>query len=116
LKAGAGAEMGPLDRGDVVYIEIPGVGLHPATIVSRQESIAIRSDVTVALITSSIRGLPAEVPVNSDDGLEHASVINCDQLWTLPKRAVVKRVRPLRYEKMRRLDNALAIALGLPRP
>lgn len=105
-----------LNRGDAVYIEIPGVGLHPAVVVSRQESIGIRSDVTVALITSTVRGLPAEVAVNSDDGLEHASVINCDQLWTLPKDAIVKHVAALRYEKLRRLDNALAIALGLPRP
>ena len=75
----------------------------------------MRADVTVALITSTIRGLPAEVPVNSDDGLHHESVINCDQLWTLPKRAISERVGALRFEKVRRLDNALAIALGLPR-
>lgn len=105
-----------LNRGDVVYVDIPGVGAHPAVIVSRQESIAIRTDVTVALITSSIRGLPAEVPVDTDDGLDHPSVINCDQLWTFPKYELSRRVGPLRYEKLRRLDAALAIALGLPRP
>lgn len=98
-----------------MYIDIPRVGPHPAVLISRQESIAMRSDVTVALITSSVRGLPAEVPVNSEDGLDHPSVINCDQLWTLPKRAIVKWVASLRFEKVRRLDKALAIALGLPR-
>ncbi len=104
-----------LNRGDIVHADIPKVGEHPAVIVSRQESIAIRTDVTVALITSVVRGLPAEVPVNTDDGLDHSSVINCDQLWTLPKRALSKRIGPLRYEKLHRLDVALAIALGLPR-
>lgn len=75
----------------------------------------MRTDVTVALITSSIRGLPAEVPVNGEDGLDHPSVINCDQLFTVPQQEVANRIGTLRYEKLRRLDSALAMALGLRR-
>lgn len=75
----------------------------------------MRTDVTVALITSSIRGLPAEVPVDRDDGLDHPSVINCDQLWTVPQREISTRIGSLRYEKLQRLNSALAMALGLPR-
>lgn len=75
----------------------------------------MRTDVTVALITSVIRGLPSEVPLDEGDGLDHPSVLNCDQLWTVPKRAVSGRLGSLRYEQLRRLDVALAIALDLPR-
>jgi mRNA interferase MazF len=40
--------------------------------------------VTVAPITSTIRGLSTEVPVGPPNGLDHRCVINCDNIVTIP--------------------------------
>jgi mRNA interferase MazF len=44
--------------------------------------------VTVAPITSSIRGLSTEVPVGSANGLDHESVVSCDNIVTVPTSAL----------------------------
>ncbi len=49
-------------------------------ILTRQTVISVLSAVTVALITSTIRELPMEVPVGGAHGLDHECVINCDNI------------------------------------
>ena len=41
---------------------------------------------TVAPITSTIRGLSTEVPVGVPNGLEQRSVVACDHVISIPKR------------------------------
>jgi mRNA interferase MazF len=67
----------------------------------------------VALITSTIREVPTEVPVGSEHGLARDSVINCDNLFTIPKAALGARRGQLDPVGLRALGDALAIALEL---
>jgi mRNA interferase MazF len=97
----------------VFDVDVPVIGRHPVVVVSRQEAIPVRTNVTVAIVTSSVLGHPAEVPLNSEAGLDHPSVANCDELYTIPKRALGRKRGELRYEEIRSLDEALAVALGL---
>ena len=55
----------------------------PAILLTRAAA-ANRSSVTVAGITSMIRGLPTEVPLDKANGLSHGSVINLDDVQTIP--------------------------------
>ena len=54
-------------------------------IVTRDGAIPVLRNVTVAGITSTIRGLSTEVHVGPAEGLARESVVNCDNLFTLPK-------------------------------
>jgi len=103
-----------VNRGDVVDVDLPEFGRRPAAvIVTRQVAIAFLADVTVASITSRMRGLPTEVRLDHAQGLDHDSVVNCDNLFTVPK-TVVGRVRgELDPAQVHQLDTALTIALGL---
>lgn len=71
------------------------------------------ANLTVVGVTSTIRGLPTEVPVGPEHGLGHESVINCDNLATLPKRAFALRRGTLDPNALVRLDASLKIALDL---
>lgn len=102
-----------INRGDVFDVDLPGIGSHPAVVVSLQEAIPVRTNVTVALVTSTVRSHRAEVPLNSEVGLDHASVANCDELYTIPKRALGRKRGSLRFAEVRALDRALAVSLGL---
>jgi mRNA interferase MazF len=52
-------------------VDWPGAGQHPAVILTRQTAFPVLSAITVALITSTIRDVPTEVPVGRAQGLDH---------------------------------------------
>lgn len=56
----------------------------PVLILTRELVRPHLNRVTVAPITSTIRGLSTEVPVGRDNGLEHESVVSCDNVVTVP--------------------------------
>jgi mRNA interferase MazF len=60
----------------------------PALILTRELVRPHRTMVTIAPITSTIRGLSTEVPVGRDNGLGHDSVVSCDNITTVPVSAL----------------------------
>jgi mRNA interferase MazF len=52
--------------------------------------------------------------VNIAEGLKHESAIQCDGLMSLEKSRLTDYVGDLASDKLRELDSALLIALGLP--
>lgn len=83
-------------------------------VVTRDSAIPLLTSVVCVLITSTIRGHAAEVSLDEADGLKHDSAANCDNLFTLPKSLLKRRRGQIGAQKLADLDNALAIALGLP--
>ena len=57
--------------------------LRPVVILTRESVRASRTLVTVAPITSVIRGLRVEVQVGPGNGLDEDSVVNCDAIQTI---------------------------------
>jgi mRNA interferase MazF len=100
-------------RGDVFDADIPIAGRHPVVIVTREAAIPVLSSVAVVLVTSTIRGHRAEVPLTPEEGLDHDCVANCDQVFTLPKSRLERRRGRLGLPALARLNAALALALGL---
>jgi mRNA-degrading endonuclease toxin of MazEF toxin-antitoxin module len=60
-------------------------------------------------------GTRAEVPLGPDDGLDHDSVIDADDLVTLDTEILIRRLAALSPSKLAVLAEALRIALALPR-
>jgi mRNA interferase MazF len=55
----------------------------PVVILTRDEVRPFRTRVTVAPITSTIRGGGTELAVGPDNGLDHSSVVNLDNITTI---------------------------------
>ena len=102
-----------MNRGDIYEADLPVGGGRPAAVVSRDTLIPLLTAVTVAGITSTIRGLPTEVPVGTEHGLDRDSAINCNHLATVPKTRLGRYRGRLRPGELDRLDDALRIALAL---
>jgi mRNA interferase MazF len=81
--------------------------------VTRDAAIAVLSQVVVAPVTSTIRGLPTEVPLGPAQGLARDCVINCDNLFTIPKQALGRRRGQLGSAELDALGRALVVALGI---
>jgi mRNA interferase MazF len=101
-----------LNRGDVYDTTLPG-GRHPAVIVTRDRAIPHLRNVSVVAVTSKIRGLPTEVSLGTHQGLARDCVANCDNLFTIPKRALDRRRGTLGPEELHHLNAALRVALEL---
>jgi mRNA-degrading endonuclease toxin of MazEF toxin-antitoxin module len=85
----------------------------PVLVLTRSEVLDVRKLVTVAEVTTSIRGLAAEVDVDHDDvGLDRPSVINCDGIHTVTQASLTDRVGEVSDGTMQRVCSALSYALG----
>ena len=58
--------------------------VRPVLILTREIVRPHLSNVTVAPITSSIRGLSTEVAVGLRNGLDQSCVVSCDNITTIP--------------------------------
>jgi mRNA interferase MazF len=56
----------------------------PVVVLTREAVREYLNNVTVAYITSTVRGLSTEVPVGARNELEHESVISLDNVTTIP--------------------------------
>jgi mRNA interferase MazF len=102
-----------MHRGDVWDADLPQIGPHPVVIISRETAIPVLRSLVCALVTSSVHGHLAEVELNADEGLDHASAVNCDNLLTVRKEYFGRRRGALGPARVAQLDTALGIALGL---
>jgi mRNA interferase MazF len=81
--------------------------------MTRSEVIDVRDLVTVAEVTTSIRGLAAEVDVDhAEVGLDQPSVINCDGIHTLAQATLTGPIGEVSDDTMRNVCSAVSYALG----
>jgi mRNA interferase MazF len=84
----------------------------PVLVLTRQEVIPLLSTVTVAPITSTVRGAPSEVYVGVEEGLRHDAAVNLDHVQTVDRARLHQFVGVLGHSKMSQVCRALAIATG----
>jgi mRNA interferase MazF len=89
-------------------------GARPVLILTRDEGIAVRANITVAPLTTRTRGIPTEVPLGPEDSLQRPCVVDLDSLQTIPKSLLRERVATLSARNLRRAHTALRFALAMP--
>jgi mRNA interferase MazF len=85
----------------------------PVLILTRELVRPHLSRVTVAPITSTVRGLSTEVPVGSANGLDHECVISCDNIVTVPTSALGRQIGYLLPTQELELTAAIHAAFDL---
>lgn len=104
---------GRLERGEVRLCRFPSPDKErPVLILTRASAIPYLSRVTVAPITTTVRGVPSEVPLGPDDGMRQACVANLHNLVTIDQKTLGRRLGQLDLHRMREVCHALAFALG----
>lgn len=85
----------------------------PVLILTRELVRPHLTRVTVAPITSTIRGLSTEVPVGRLNGLDHDCVVSCDNIVTIPRAALGAEIGYLFPEQEASLTGAIRAAFDL---
>jgi len=107
---------GGVARGDIrLYSFAPPDKQRPVVVLTRDSAIGYLSTVTVAPVTSSIRGVPSEVLLDAADGMKGRCVINLHNAVTVSQQRLGKRVARLGQRRMSEVCSAMRFALGCER-
>jgi mRNA interferase MazF len=85
----------------------------PVLVLTRELVRPHLARVTVAPITSTVRGLSTEIPVGRGNGLDHPGVVSCDNVVTIPAAALGRQIGRLLPEQEPELTAALHAAFDL---
>ena len=99
-------------RGEVWLAHV-GRKRRPVLILTRSEVIDVRRLVTVAEITTNIRGLAVEVGLAEQSvGLDQPSVVNCDRIHTIEQTSLTGPIGEVEEDAMSEVCSAINYALG----
>jgi mRNA interferase MazF len=101
-----------VSRGDICWVEFPDEKRRPALVLTRNEAIPAMRDVTVAYLTRTIRDIPTEVRLGTEDGLPAECVISLDNLRAISRGRLTAPITSLSGPRMHEVCKALAIATG----
>lgn len=85
----------------------------PVLVLTRDLVRPHLSTVTVAPITTTVRGLSTEVPVGEPNGLDQPSAISCDNVTTVPATALGPQIGVLLDHQEAALGAAIRSAFDL---
>ena len=88
----------------------------PALVLTRAAARGAMTKVTIAPITTTIKGLSSEVRVGPDNGLDHDGVVSLDNVLTVPVSTLGRTVGYLRAEQEAQLARAVVLAYDLEVP
>lgn len=87
--------------------------MRPVLVLTRELVRPYLTRVTVAPITTTIRGLSTEVPVGRANGLAERSVVSCDNIVTVPKSTLEREIGYLLPTQEAALAAAIRAAFDL---
>ena len=103
-----------MKRGEIRWYEFdPPNKRRPVLLLTRSSVLPVLTDVTVAPITSTIRGVASEIRLGIEDGMPQTCAINFHHLQTVPKKKIGRLLTTLSEETMQKVGPALCFALGV---
>ncbi|WP_104133101.1 type II toxin-antitoxin system PemK/MazF family toxin [Cryobacterium sp. M91] len=85
----------------------------PVLVLTRELVRPHLTRITVAPITSTVRGLSTEVPVGPANGLDQDCAVSCDNVVTIPVASLGRQIGFLLPQQEVRLSAAIAAAFDL---
>ena len=90
----------------------PPAGRRPVVLLSRDRAYSYLNKFLAVEVTSTVRNIAVEVSLGRQEGLSQKCVANCDNIRTVPKSSLVKRIGELSARREAELKRALGHALG----
>jgi len=84
----------------------------PVLLLTRDSALEFLGEVTVAPVTSTIRDIPSEVILTTEDGMPRDCAINLDHVQTVSKSKLGAIITTLGPKRMLEVRSALLFSLG----
>jgi mRNA interferase MazF len=105
--------MAEVGRGEIWQFAFPKPDKRrPVLVLTRQDMLERLDTVTVAPLTSTIRGVPSEVVVGTEAGLKRRSAVNLHNVATVPRAGLRTYVGTVSAHVLDAVREALLFALG----
>ncbi|MCP9486224.1 MAG: type II toxin-antitoxin system PemK/MazF family toxin [Gaiellaceae bacterium MAG52_C11] len=99
-------------RGEVWWVERPGVGRRPHLVLTRDAAVPVLNSVLAVPATTTVRGIATEVELDREDGMPTHCALSLDNLRVLRKSYFANRICSLDTRKMAEVCRALGRAAG----
>ncbi len=107
--------MAEIQQGEIRWAELdPPLRKRPVLILTRSSAIPRLTNVIVAPITRSMRGIASEVRLEPADGVPTASAVSLENLLTIPKRTVRRWITSLPPAKLQAVFAAIRFVFDMP--
>lgn len=84
-----------VSQGELWWLETEATKARPVLVVTRDEAIPVLQRIVVAPVTRTLRHARSQLPLGRAEGLPVESVGNFDDLTTVPKALLVRRLGSL---------------------
>jgi mRNA interferase MazF len=102
-------------QGDIWWANLPPpAGRRPVLVLTRSRALPQLTNVTVAPLTRSARGIDTEVALSPADGVPTDCVVSLDNILTIRKASLDRRIVVLRAEMMSDVFSAIRNAFQMP--
>jgi mRNA interferase MazF len=105
-----------MKRGDIIAVSLPGdYGKPRPALIVQSNMLADLESLVICPITSAVRDAAFRVTVEPDgaNGLRNLSQVMVDKISTLPRAKVSESFGRLDDERMKAVDRALLLVVGL---
>jgi len=98
---------------EIWWADLPQpAGRRPVLLLSRDDAYAVLSKFIAAEITATVRHIPIEVPLSASEGMPKPCVVNCDNLRTISKAHLVKKISKLAPKRVYEVKRAIGYAMA----
>jgi len=102
-------------QGEIRWAALPGpAGRRPVLILTRSAAIPALSNVTVAPLTRTSRGIPAEVELSPADGVPSSCVVSLENILTVQKTVLDGAIATLNKSRMNSVFTAIRHVFAMP--
>jgi mRNA interferase MazF len=103
-----------VNRGEIWWANLPPpANRRPVLLLSRNSAYRQRTQCIATPLTRTIRNLRSEVRLGPRDGVRFDSVVNLDDIITIPLTDLQEQITELPPAKMELVRDAIIYALGL---
>lgn len=111
-----------IERGEIYLADLnPAIGseqsgIRPVLIIQNDIGNYYSHTTIVASITSDIRhkpNLPTHVFIKAREGLNHNSIVLLEQIRTIDKKRLIRKLGVLKYFEMKTIDFQLMVSIGI---
>jgi len=102
-------------QGEIWWANLPAPqGWRPVVILTRNAAIDNLHSIIIAPLTRTIRGIPTQVELSPEDGVQSACAISLDNMATVEKAVLIQWLATLSAQKMNELYEAVHAVFELP--
>ena len=102
-----------MKRGEIRWYRFSGPDKkRPVLLLTRDSALEFLGEVSVAPVTSTVRDIPSEVVLTTDDGMPRDCAINLDHIQTVSRGKLGGVVTTLGAKRLSEVRSALLFALG----